>query len=1413
MADETISVGLTADNKTFVQSFNEGASAVKNLTSAGQTMASAFRRAGAEVQASVHAIEGVIKKVAITTATAMGGIAYATHKGLDNFRSFETAMANVQTVMDTTGVSAKSMGDAVMAMTGQFPQSAEELATGLYEVNSAGFQGAKGLAVLKATAMLSTAGLIDMTTAVRGTASILNAYNLSASDAGHVTDVIFKAVEVGQMTADEFTQNIGDWAAAASSLGVPFESASAALATMTTRGALPAAQASTSLSAIFRALIKPSDEMGKAITRAGFSSGKAMLQNLGLAKTLGTLWEASGKNETSFSNLFQDTEALRGGLGLVTTGYDMLTKTQEQFNSASETTGTVAAAFAVQMDTLANKGKLFGNEIRQQGYEMGKMVAPIASAFLGLGTTVLHTFNSMPEPIRGVVATLQLLAPAVAIVGGLLLVNAARARIWTRAMSEIAKVLNLSGATEALSVWVGKVGAAGGPIKFMRNEVVRFAAADSAMRASMMATVGTAALYAAAFAVAVIAVSSLVGAISNAKSKAAAVKGTFLQVDSGQIKNVHDLATEYERAVAANQDFYKKSGGNSIVNDLLASLQMITPFTQNTKLNAAVASDSMADLAVQYQTLYTATQFLGDATGKTGDQVLTALNQMASEGSVNIETLITEYAKWMKILQDPGVAKFQSAQYLSDVMAKAAGMTPVKLNPTDFMSPETAAEFTRLNGIFANTEDEIKKVADAQKELKVANESTSASAQAFALAMIAMGDSASTASEKFDAFSTIIDQLLGNTVNMRDNQSAWIQSMEKAGQAMVDNGASFDMATEKGQNLQEAISAASKATTSLAEETVKQSGNQSDAIPIVKGYVDGMVAVAQQAGFGESAIAQMISVMGLTPDVIQTLITLPGMDPEMAKLLSMSGVLSGLNGYVAQAGVNVTISVTATEVPMAPGYVDPNAKYKLPKGGAPTSSAAQSAQDAIDKMIAGIKANVPKTKAKGGGGGGGGGAAKDDKWAPSAEQLANMQAALAAPIVDMLTGELGAAWQKQLIDNWMTGVTGNMLAEGKTKLGAGILQAAATAGTDPTDELRKAAEEYNRLVKMIGKANADAVLGMTDNLDEFGKYVDAVEALTKHQQDVEDWKSQRGEIDLADYKKLLEARLVNLEAYSDDWMSVQDQIKSVDDQMSQKQKDDLDEEKRLQQARLTLNEISKADYLTYLRARLVNLDKYSQEYMDIWQEIQDMEKQVVDDQKAATDAVKSFADDVKQAFDDIAKSVSDPMIRATSLIAAFGDQATVTQDQIQGFYSHMLEGTQRWVTVIKALKAAGVNQSFLTELIQAGPQSLSFAEQVLAMGPGGISMINQNMADIADLATGLGTNIASGSVGTLNQTDQSIHITVGNIAITGEMPGGVTIDQVAAAISSALSGIAVSVGSGQPNTISVGPTGTFIPTP
>lgn len=1386
MADEVVTTELKADSKSFVDAFNKATFAVSNTINVAEGMVKAYHGVASQIQKFAGAIASDFRKMAVTGATALAGMGGAALAARKNFMNFETAMANVATVTDHAHVSMGKMKDAVMNMTGDFPQSAEELANGLYEINSAGFQGADALKMLGAVAKFSVAGLVDMGTSVRATASIINAYGMEAGDAVHVTDILFKAVEEGQMTASEFAINIGDWSAAAAQMGVSFESAAAAMAVMTTEGALSANAAATSMAGIMRAFTKPSLEMTKALKRMGYDTGQAAIKSEGFAQVLGSLWEASGHSMERFNELFQDMEGYKGALGLVTAGYTSLVSAQNRFNDSSQTVNTTQRAFQLQMDTLENQTALFKNELRQMGYEMGKIVAPAFRAVVSAGTSFLGFMNDLPAPIRSFVAVLGLVSPAVVVAGGAIGMMVLKTKLFQFAIKTMLSSRILS-AFPTLTAHLTKMGKAGGFLSYLSMQTRMFLKASAPMRASMLRTAAAAGAWVGAFAIAATALYSLYSAMGEAKQKAAELRASFEDVSKGGITSLSQLNDEFERTLRTYDDAQSRSGGNSFLNNMLASLQMITPFTENTKYNAKVEADALAGLADEYQQFYQVSDLMATRSGEGIDSVIASLSKLQQDGSISIDQLISTYLKYVELVKNKDVIKYTQDQALIDAIAMGTGETPKKLDPLDYMNPEIAAEWERVNGVLGTTSEEIKKTAIEQEKLDTANAAGSVSAIDFELALIKIGDAASTTADKLDAYKAIIDHLMGAPMDLRDQQADLMKSMEDLGRVMIDEGANFDVATEGGRNLQSALSTAGDAARTLMATTLEQTGSQSEATAVGASYVAGLVALAQNAGWSNDQIANMIQTMGLTPAVLETLVKLPGADPAITQLLIARGLLNNLNGFVAQAGVQVTIGVNTVT-----GNLGNRSAGGMPgsSGSGDSLYGVKAVNKTINDMIHGIVGNISPGKKSGGGGGGGGGGGSA-KWTPTAAQLANMKKALAAPLTNLLTGELGDAWQKQMISNWVDATNRNIMAEGKTRVGARILQEAQKSGSDPSSEFDDLFAAYKELEKVTDKATADAAMNMFDTLEQFKEYVDGVVELIKHQQDIEDWKYSRSEINYTDYAEILKKRLADEQEYSDAWMSIQDQLASVED-------DRLREEKRMMEARLTLEDITKEQYLTYLYQRLNAYQQYSQEWMDIWNEIHDAEQAAIDEQDNKVQAIKDFAAEVKQAFDDIKKSVSDPMLSATSLVANFGDQASISKDQLEGYYAHMMEGTQRWVTAIKALKAQGINAAFLNELISAGPQSVGFAESVLALGADGISFINQSMGDIANLANGLGTDIAQGSVGPVTNIDNTLSIQVGDITITGEMPGGVTIEEVTHAIEDALANVATGVANRQP---------------
>lgn len=135
-----------------------------------------------------------------------------------------------------------------------------------------------------------------------------------------------------------------------------------------------------------------------------------------------------------------------------------------------------------------------------------------------------------------------------------------------------------------------------------------------------------------------------------------------------------------------------------------------------------------------------------------------------------------------------------------------------------------------------------------------------------------------------------------------------------------------------------------------------------------------------------------------------------------------------------------------------------------------------------------------------------------------------------------------------------------------------------------------------------------------------------------------------GDLSAEDYRSYLSEQLGGLERYSDEWMDVWRRIRAVDEQGAQSARDRIAEEDAIQAAMLQTGAISADAYETYLLRRLGSFQQYSAEWMAVWRQLQDLQRE---EEQASTDAVRlSFdragaAKDLADAERDLAEAIDE----------------------------------------------------------------------------------------------------------------------------------------------------------------------------
>lgn len=170
--------------------------------------------------------------------------------------NFDAAITRLQTTAGESQAQLGMVSKGLLDMAGKVGYSAQELATGMYIVESAGYHGAAGLQVMEAAAKgarVEGANLGDTANAV---SSLLVDYHLKASDAARVTNVLTAAVGHGKTTFQQMATALPNVAAAGASAKISMEEIASAIATMTMHGT-DAAKAGTYLRQVIGQLEAP----------------------------------------------------------------------------------------------------------------------------------------------------------------------------------------------------------------------------------------------------------------------------------------------------------------------------------------------------------------------------------------------------------------------------------------------------------------------------------------------------------------------------------------------------------------------------------------------------------------------------------------------------------------------------------------------------------------------------------------------------------------------------------------------------------------------------------------------------------------------------------------------------------------------------------------------------------------------------------------------------------------------------------------------------------------------------------------------------------------------------------------------------------------------------------------------------
>lgn len=268
---------------------------------------------------------------------------------------FSRSMGDVASLLPGNTQRVNELRDAVLEIGPAAGSSLSDTAAGLYQTLSAFGDTADTAKILETNAKAARAGAASVSDAIGLTSAVTKAYgDTSAKAVRQAADLGLLTVRLGQTTFPELAGSVGGVTPLMKSLGGSTQELFAIMATFTgvTGGA---SEVSTQLSGALQSLMAPSADAAKAIKKAGYESGAALVEQEGLAGAIGFLTDQAEKTGKPLQNYIGSIEGQIVALGLAGAQGESYAKNLKEMSKAagatkdafeSSTTGVGEQAFA-----------------------------------------------------------------------------------------------------------------------------------------------------------------------------------------------------------------------------------------------------------------------------------------------------------------------------------------------------------------------------------------------------------------------------------------------------------------------------------------------------------------------------------------------------------------------------------------------------------------------------------------------------------------------------------------------------------------------------------------------------------------------------------------------------------------------------------------------------------------------------------------------------------------------------------------------------------------------------------------------------------------------------------------------------------------------------------------------------------
>jgi TP901 family phage tail tape measure protein len=400
-SDRQVKIVITASAAQALSQFKQVEAGLKGIDDSGKKASSIGDKLKAGLQ-----VAGLTTGIAAVGAAFVGVV----KGGLD----FDASLNTLQAV---SGASASKMGEVstkakALGNDLELPgASASDAAEAMTELAKGGLSVDQAMTAAKGTLQLAAAAQISGAQAATIQSSALNAFGLSADNAGKVADVLANVANQSAGEITDFAAGMQQSAAVAHQYGISLEDNATALGLFANAG-IKGSDAGTSFKTMLTALASPTKQQTEALQQLGIKAFDANGKFVGMRSVTEQLTEAkkrmSQQDFLSAASTAFGTDAVRAASVVAEGGV----AAWDKMSAAVGKSGGAAQVAAAQAQGLGGKIGEFSNAVQNASLSIYEGLKPALETIVSFGTTVISAITPVVSLIASVPGPVLLMVGA-----------------------------------------------------------------------------------------------------------------------------------------------------------------------------------------------------------------------------------------------------------------------------------------------------------------------------------------------------------------------------------------------------------------------------------------------------------------------------------------------------------------------------------------------------------------------------------------------------------------------------------------------------------------------------------------------------------------------------------------------------------------------------------------------------------------------------------------------------------------------------------------------------------------------------------------------------------------------------------------------------------------------------------------